>query len=194
MASNEKSPLQGLQSEKEQAKDRVFKVDLQDLNETKEPENKWLQIAMAHLVPQDTIPPEPEAIFSFNGIPVFTKKSLSTIIAKAKAGKTTVTAWVVAQMLNEGVKILWMDTEQGLYYSSRTQHWVLSIAGLTLSENLDFFDLKTFPPNERIEIIIALLQAKKYDLLVLDGVRDLVFDINKPEEATIITSHLMKWA
>lgn len=195
MAVNEKSPLQGLKSkEEEQAKDRKFNVDFQGLNAPEVPENKWLQIAMQHIVSQYETPPEPEAIFSLNGIPVFTKKSLSTIIAKAKAGKTTVTAWMVAQMLLNGIRILWIDTEQGLYYSSRTQYWVLSIAGLTLSENLDFFDLKTFPPNERIEIIIALLGAKEYDIIVLDGVRDLVFDINKPEEATIITSHLMKWA
>lgn len=194
MAQNEKSPLQGLKSGKEQAKDRDFVVGFQGLNETEEPENKWLKIAMAHLVPQDSIPPQPEAIFSLNGIPVLSKKSLSTIIAKAKAGKTTVTAWMVAQMLLNGIRILWIDTEQGLYYSSRTQYWVLNIARLTLSENLDFFDLKTFPPNERIEITIALLEANEYDLVVLDGVRDLVFDINKPEEATIITSHLMKWA
>src|SRR5690606_35608790 len=90
--------------------------------------------------------------------------------------------------------VLWIDTEQGLYYSSRTQHWVLDITGHECARNLYFFDFKIFPPDERIKLIDALLDAGNYDILVIDGIRDLLFDINSPEEATIISSHLMRWA
>lgn len=153
----------------------------------------YLSKALAHLVPQDEEIPAPESVFSLDGNPILTKKSLSAVIAKAKQGKTTVVVWLVAQML-AGAKVLWIDTEQGLYYSSRTQHWVLDITGHECARNLYFFDFKIFPPDERIKLIDALLDAGNYDILVIDGIRDLLFDINSPEEATIISTHLMRWA
>lgn len=153
----------------------------------------YLSKALAHLVPQDEEIPAPESVFSIGGNPILTKKSLSAVIAKAKQGKTTVVVWLVAQMLL-GQKVLWIDTEQGLYYSSRTQHWVLDIAGHEYARNLYFFDFKIFPPDERIKLVDALLEAGDYDLMVIDGIRDLLFDINSPEEATIISTHLMRWA
>ena len=154
----------------------------------------YVAVANKHFIPQDVIIQAPEIVFALNGIPILTKKSISLLIAKAKAGKTTVAAWIIAQAINAKSKVLWIDTEQGLYYASRTQSWVLQIAGLTSSENLSFYDLKIHNPSERIKIIEALLQQGNYDFIVLDGIRDLVFDINSPEEATNISTSLMQWA
>ncbi len=153
----------------------------------------WRTLAEKHLIPQGITIPAPEVIFNVNGIPMLTKKSISLVIAKAKAGKTTVTAWIIAQIISE-IKILWIDTEQGLYYASRTQHWILSIAGLQISDKLFFYDLKIYPPNDRIKIIEVLIESGDYELIVIDGIRDLVFDINDPKEATHSATSLMKWA
>jgi hypothetical protein len=152
------------------------------------------QLAKVHLIPQGIEVPAPEIVFGINGIPLLTKKSLSLLIAKAKAGKTTVAAWIISQSILTNTRVLWIDTEQGLYYASRTQHWILSIAGLTSSECLEFYDLKIHAPNVRIEIIEYLISSKRFDLIVIDGIRDLVFDINSPEEATNTATNLMKWA
>ena len=154
----------------------------------------YREIAQSCFIPQGLQVPEPQAVFSFNGVDVFTKKSISTIIAKAKAGKTTLAAWIVAQMVRRGIRTLWIDTEQGLYYASRTQHWTLKIAGQIQNDDLQFYDLKIHPPDERIKIIEALIYSGGYDVTVIDGIRDLVFDINAPEEATLIATHLMRWA
>ena len=146
------------------------------------------------LIPQGVSIPEPDIVFGINGISVFTKKSISTLIGRAKGGKTSVTAWIVAQAINNNTRTLWIDTEQGLYYGSRTQFWVLKIAGLGASENLRFYDLKIFTPNKRIEMIEAIIAAYVPDLVIIDGIKDLVFDINSPEEATKKTGDLMRWA
>lgn len=146
------------------------------------------------LIPQGVEIPKPDLVFGINGIPVFTKKSISTLIGRAKSGKTTVTAWVVSQSIRNDINVLWLDTEQGLYYGSRTQHWVLSMSGLQGSDNLQFYDLKTFSPSKRVEMIELIIKEFKPDLVVVDGIRDLVFDINNPEEATIRTGDLMRWA
>src|ERR1700760_688522 len=71
------------------------------------------------LIPQGVEIPKPESVFCMDGIPVFTKKSLSTLIGRAKSGKTTCTAWIIAQSIRERQLVVWIDTEQGEYYGSR---------------------------------------------------------------------------
>jgi len=146
------------------------------------------------LIPQGIEIPKPEVVFGMDGIPVFTKKSISTLIGKAKSGKTTCSAWVVAQAILQEMDILWIDTEQGAYYGSRTQSWVLHIAEIHASEHLKYYDLKIHNPSIRIEIVEFLITTIKPDMVIIDGIRDLVFDINNPDEATIITGNLMRWA
>lgn len=146
------------------------------------------------IVPQDVEIPKPDAVFSMNGVPIFTKKSISLLKGKAKAGKTTVTAWIVSNIIKENVKVAFFDTEQGLYYSSRTQFWILSIAELEKSDNLTFYDLKIHKPQDRIKIVEHVIETTKPDFVIIDGIRDLIYDINDPEQSTMIATDLMRWA
>lgn len=163
-------------------------------DEAPEKEKSLEDIINESIIPQGIKVPEPEVVFGLNGIPIMTKGSISTLIGKAKAGKTTVTAWISAQTIKEGLKMIWFDTEQGLYYGSRTQHWILDIAYMEKSSNLIYMDLKIYKPAERAEIIETSLRLFEPDLIVLDGSRDLVYDINDPKEATEVSGLFMKWA
>lgn len=147
-----------------------------------------------HVIPQGVEYPKPDSVFELSGIPVFTKKSISTLIGKAKSGKTTATAWLVAQCIRGGLTVVWADTEQGEYYGSRTQHWILTIAGMPICDGLKYLDLKILNPQERTNIIESAIAEFTPDLIVIDGVRDLVYDINDPQEATIVSGHCMRWA
>lgn len=147
-----------------------------------------------HVIPQGVEYPKPDSVFELSGIPVFTKKSISTLIGKAKSGKTTATAWLVAQCIRGGLTVVWADTEQGEYYGSRTQHWILTIAGMPFCDGLKYLDLKTLKPQERTDIIESAIAEFTPDLIVIDGIRDLVYDINDPQEATIVSGHCMRWA
>jgi KaiC/GvpD/RAD55 family RecA-like ATPase len=168
---------------------------VKDISDSAPPEGKTLQdIIRESLIPQGVEVPKPDLVFGINGIPICTKKSISTLIGRAKSGKTTVTAWIVSQSIQDSTRVLWIDTEQGLYYGSRTQHWILNMSGLTTSPHLQFYDLKVFNPTKRIEMIEEIIKIVKPDLVIIDGVRDLVFDINSPEEATMRTGDLMRWA
>ncbi|WP_114937543.1 AAA family ATPase [Mucilaginibacter endophyticus] len=165
-----------------------------EINESA-PVQKTLQdIIRESLIPQGVDIPKPDIVFAVNEISIFTKKSISTLVGRAKSGKTTVTSWIVSQCINNLIKVLYIDTEQGLYYGSRTQSWILRMSGLASSEYLNFYDLKIFSPHERIEMIEEIIKMFRPDLIVIDGIRDLVFDINSPEEATKRTGDLMKWA
>ncbi len=159
------------------------------------PVQRTLQdIIRESLIPQGVAVPKPDIVFGINNVPVFTKRSISVLIGRAKSGKTTVTSWIASQSINKTIKVLWIDTEQGLYYGSRTQDWILRMSGLTTSEYLQFYDLKIFNPNERVEMIEEIIKMFSPDLVVVDGIRDLVFDINNPEQATNMVGYLMKWA
>ena len=146
------------------------------------------------IVPQGVEIPKPDPIFTMSGIPIMTKKSLSLLKGQAKSGKTTVTAWITANIIKDGINVAWFDTEQGLYYSSRTQYWVLNIAGMETCDNLVTYDLKIYNPRERVEIVGRVIEQTTPDLVIIDGIRDLIYDINNPEESTLISTELMRWA
>lgn len=167
---------------------------IEDITAEAEEQKDVLTLIKESLIPQGVRIPEPDVVFGINGVSVFTKKSISTLIGRAKGGKTSVTAWIVAQSIKNETKVLWIDTEQGLYYGSRTQYWVLNIANLKVSSFLQFYDLKIFPPNQRLEMIEIIIKEFAPDLVIIDGIKDLVFDINNPEEATRRTGDLMRWA
>lgn len=175
---------------------KVVDIDnlIKDINDSA-PVQKTLQDTIREsLIPQGIAVPKPDVVFGINGIPIFTKRSISVLIGRAKSGKTTVTSWIASQSIGKEIKTLWIDTEQGLYYGSRTQDWILRMSGLPTSPHLQFYDLKIFNPSERIAMIEEIIKMFTPDLIVIDGIRDLVFDINNPDEATRRTGDLMRWA
>lgn len=145
------------------------------------------------LVEQNQEIPEPDTVLTLQEKPLFTRKSISCIIGKAKAGKSTFLAYLVALELNN-IKILWIDTEQGLFYASVTQHYVLSGAKVKEHKNFKMYDLKKFNPDERIDLIEHAIKENHSDLVIIDGIRDAVYDINSSEEAVIKIGLLMKWS
>lgn len=164
---------------------------IEDINSTSK---TLIELAEEALIPQGIEIPKPELIFALDGIPLLTKKSLSTLIGKAKSGKTTCSAWVVSQAIDQEMNAIWIDTEQGAYYGSRTQFWILGISKKITSPYLKFYDLKIHNPTVRANIVELLIKTHNPDIVIIDGIRDLVFDINDPNEATIVTGNLMAWA
>ena len=61
-------------------------------------------------------------------------------------------------------------------------------------ENLEFLALRKYTPEERIEIVKqAIYRTEHIGLVVIDGIRDMVYDINSPSESTHVISLLMTW-
>lgn len=166
-----------------------------DIRQSEQKANERIERAIEEsIVPQGVEIPKPDPIFSLSGIPLLTKKSISLLKGQAKAGKTTVTAWITANIIKDGINVAWFDTEQGLYYASRTQFWVLQIAGMDRCENLVVYDLKIHKPTDRIQMVGHIIETSQPDFVIIDGIRDLIYDINSPEESTLISTELMRWA
>ena len=91
-----------------------------------------------------------------------------------------------------------MDTEQSRFHCHNVLERILRLAGLpttTDSENLDFICLREYSPSVRIEVIdYALRQNKGYGLVIIDGIRDLMFDINSTGESVEVINKMMEWS
>jgi ribosomal protein L20A (L18A) len=66
--------------------------------------------------------------------------------------------------------------------------------GIEEPNNLKVYGLRSFNPSERLELIEhAIYNTPNVGLVVIDGIKDLVTSINSEEEATMISSKLLKW-
>lgn len=158
----------------------------------------------------DTYKTPPQIIWVDNSS-IATLGNFSASTGKAKAKKTfNVSALVAASLANGKVlnyraslpeekrKILYVDTEQSRYHCHNVLERILKLAGLPTSidnENLDFICLREYTPSVRIEVIdYALAQGQSYGLVIIDGIRDLLLDINNAGESVEVINKMMEWS
>lgn len=149
-------------------------------------------------------------VLKVNGTVIGTLGNFSASIGKAKSKKTFNLSAMVAAALSGGKvlgysaelpadkqKILYVDTEQSPYHCLKVMKRILQLAGLPTEADCDriqFLALRKYTPDERIAIIeTAIYRIERLGFVLIDGIRDLVYDINSPGEATCIISKLMQW-
>jgi len=135
--------------------------------------------------------------------------NFSASIGKAKSKKTfNCSAIVASALINDCVlnyisdfpeekrKVLYIDTEQGVSHCQKVLQRIYKLTGLSTDQDcelLEFLALRKFSPEVRIAIIKqAIIHTDRLGLVIIDGIRDLVYDINNPTEATNIISMLMQ--
>lgn len=167
-------------------------------------------LAASQIRATDTYETPPQIIWIDNST-IATLGNFSASTGKAKSKKTfNVSALVAAslagrQVLNyrahlpEGKRrILYVDTEQSRFHCRTVLERILRLAGLptkTDNENLDFICLREYTPAVRIGVIdYALRQNKGYGLVIIDGIRDLMLDINSTGESVEVINKMMEWS
>ena len=158
----------------------------------------------------DTYETPPQIIWIDNST-IATLGNFSASTGKAKSKKTfNVSALVAASLAGKQVlnyrahlpegkrRILYVDTEQSRYHCHTVLERILRLAGLPTtadSENLDFICLREYSPTVRISVIdYALRQGKGYGLVIIDGIRDLMLDINSTSESVEVINKMMEWS
>ena len=149
---------------------------------------------------------KPKYCFFIDDVGVFTLSNFSTITGKAKSMKTTLLAFVLTSFFtqeqiynkfyaNYEGKILHFDTEQSKFHMHRLISFACGMAHQeTQPLNFDSYCLRPYTTSERLEIIEKIIyETENIILVIIDGIRDLIKDINSADEATMITSKLMKW-
>lgn len=131
------------------------------------------------------------------------------IIGKAKSRKTFlvslfVAAFIARRPLMDKIrcvdnktknKVLLFDTEQSSFHVQKVLARIVATAEVPKesASDLEVFCLRTFPPKKRLELIRhKITNTPGLALVVIDGIKDLAFDINDGKEATEITSELMR--
>lgn len=165
--------------------------------------------------PTDILPPPEIAIKIYNdenpdnyGI-LGTLGNFSTFIGKAKAKKTFFLSIAIASAITDKAifktfegclkshhnNVLYFDTEQSKYHVHLALKRICKMAGIKDPENIYVYGLRP----EDTETRLAFIEKKIYEtenlgFVVIDGIRDLVYDINCAKESSAIAGKLLKWS
>jgi len=132
-------------------------------------------------------------------IDVCTKKNYSTMVGKMKSGKTFALVFmIISASIKERIKkirgikfnfnILVFDTEQGKPHVWKAMNRVLSIMGWMPAT----VSLRAKSYKERIKIIRQAVKQYEPELIIIDGIRDLMADFNAVEETMALITYLEK--
>lgn len=167
-----------------------------------------LSISRIRTTDEYTLPPQ---IIWIDKSAIATLGNFSASTGKAKSKKTFNVSAIVAASLKNGQvlnyraslpegkqRILYVDTEQSRFHCHNVLERILRLANLPTScdsENLDFFCLREYSPAVRMQVIdYALRQNKGYGLVIIDGIRDLMLDINNAAESVFVINRMMEWS
>lgn len=179
-------------------------------------QSQWSEAELAALLQNATIkatdqfdvPPE---ILWVGDSTIATFGNFSASTGKAKSRKTfNVSAIVAASLVNGTIlkyraclpakqrKILYFDTEQSRYHCHNVLTRILKLANLPIDkdpQNMKFIGLREYSPTLRLQLIdYALKTSKGYGLVVIDGIRDLMYDINSARESIDLITKMMAWS
>ena len=169
------------------------------------------ELLMSSIIRPDEKYSIPPKILWVDDSTIATLGNFSASTGKAKSKKTFNVSAIVAASLSNGKvlqyrahlpenkrKILYVDTEQSRFHCHMVMKRILRLAGLpddTSCENLVFFGLREFTPSVRLSLIeYALHRDRGYGLVIIDGIRDLMLDINNPSESVCLINKLMQWS
>jgi hypothetical protein len=141
---------------------------------------------------------------------VGTLGNFSASTGKAKSKKTfNICAIAAAALINGKVlnyratlpdgkrNILYVDTEQSPYHCKKVLGRILRLSGATDEhhpETLEFLAMRRYEPKMRLSIIEeSIYHTDGLGLVIIDGIRDLAYDINSPGEATDLITKMMRW-
>ncbi|GAB3949541.1 AAA family ATPase [Spirosoma harenae] len=134
--------------------------------------------------------------------------NFSLVIGKAKSRKTYLISTIVASLIKRDLvinkvrgnlpedkqAILYFDTEQHRGHVKRVLRRIALLANCEELGCIHVYQLKKFAPNHRLNAIrVAIEDTASLGLIIIDGIRDTVFDINDAKEATDRATDLLQW-
>lgn len=168
---------------------------------------KMIEELRQFMVDLEAVYEEDDTLLKIGGVNAFGRKDIVCIKAKQKNGKTHLNAiimsavksgkWNEVECVAKGAKVLYVDTEQKKRDTQRIVHKALRMAGCKLknSDDLQVLNLRdvTSPDECRKRIQQALIVYKP-DIVIIDGVVDILNDFNDVTESQQLARELMKMA
>ena len=152
-----------------------------------------------------------EYTMEFLGRPCFPRKDLSVFAGVAKTGKTFVTSMLMAaattsedepsvlalkRIRKEPLKVMWYDTEQSLETTKEIMvKRIAKMVGGTFPDTQFFvFNVRAMTAEERKKMLGVAIESYRPDIVIVDGIADLLPDINDGPEAIKLISELLRLA
>ena len=153
-------------------------------------------------------PPEPLIIQSDSDIPMLHRRNISTVAASAKVGKTFLISAIATAALckdsflnlhcpKDKVKVLFCDTEMDISDTQEVTKRIHRLNEWGVDANNDSFiaiNLRDPDRETRIATIESAIIDIKPDLVLLDGIVDLVGDFNNIQDSQQAVNTLTRWA
>ena len=184
---------------------------------------QMLLLEQLRITPEKQLP-KMDFLFRLFGKPCFPRRELVAITGKAKSGKTFVTSMLMAccqsrdvlafqRIGDEPLRVLWYDTEQSDestqdILKNRIMTLIKTTTDLTDStdknscnscnslfkKSIDVFNVRGVAWKERRDLLREAVTRCEPDLVIVDGIRDLVNDINDGVLAQEVMEELMHLA
>ena len=182
--------------------------------EREEAEKKASLLAMLEKIrikPDMNLPPL-EFLFHMLGKPCFPRGELVTVTGKPKSGKTFFLSLLMTACTSDRevvgirraadsppLKCLWYDTEQCQQSTreiivDRIRPMVTDGQGCFPEEMYDVFNSRSMEFSGRMELLESAIAHSHPDLVVIDGICDLIRDINDGVSVKAVVENLMKTA
>ena len=200
-----------------------FKKQVSKPEERAEPSAADIEELFAERITPETDLPPMQPLFRMFDVPCFYRGELVADCGKAKSGKTfflsilmaaclTQKALALERLSERAMKVLWLDTEQSQQSTQEIlKDRIIPLTELNLTEetaqppegdnqdselNDSFFafNLRGKGYEKRGKMVDTAIRTIKPDLCIIDGVKDLMTDINDAVQATLIMEKLMALA
>ena len=168
--------------------------------------NLFDTIDARRILPSSEITPH-QFLFEWNNQPCFARGELVALTGKAKSGKTYVCSILMAlavkpqvmgiqRIQEDPLKVLWIDTEQS---SDSTQEILCLRIGKLIEQDIPdeqyfVYNFRQDDWQERLNLVLSCISIHQPDLVIFDGIRDVVGDINNYQEAQTVLSKMLSIA
>ena len=143
-------------------------------------------------------------------IPIGTYGNFSFLQAPPKVGKSFFTSLISSAYMGgenkftgklkghrKGRNILHFDTEQGRFHAQKVFRRPVIMNELQSDDKYYTYALRNMCPSDRIDfidyVLEDILESKNIGLIIIDGVADLVTDVNNLEQCSLAVQKLMSW-
>ena len=158
-------------------------------------EEEWEKIYQSRITPTTQLE-ESRVLLEYDQSEIWAEGALSCIVGAAKSRKTFALSLLLEQMLtpsepgfksNFGGEVLYFDTEMS---DRRVQ---LVSQRFTRPELITLIPIRQYSIVQRYNIIEESIKRIRPNLVVIDGYKELVLDINDQRYATKLTNKLLQW-
>lgn len=166
--------------------------DIGNITLSETPEARVKALWESRLIVEE--PAEPPPLIKIGETPIAIAGNHTLIVGKKKSRKTLFIVWLISEFLKANPKasdeVILFDTEQGKGHVYRLRAKIEKICGKKVAVHY----LRGLTHKERVEYITQTIKIwpKKPKIVVLDGIRDLMADINDSDESNQLIYWLEK--